>query len=60
MLWLQFLFWKVTNYSKEFIDKINCMSGKYSRWAIFQDLITMMAISMANACDKRQAKRTRR
>ena len=24
-----------TNYSKEFIDKINCMSGKYSRWAIF-------------------------
>ena len=27
-----------TNYSKEFIDKINCMSGKYSRWAIFQDL----------------------
>ena len=45
-----------TNYSKEFIDKINCMSGKYSRWAIFQDLITMMAISMANACDKRQAK----
>lgn len=45
-----------TNYLKEFIDKINCMSGKYSRWAIFQDLITMMAISMANACDKRQAK----
>ena len=45
-----------TNYSKEFIDIINCMSGKYSRWAIFQDLITMMAISMANACDKRQAK----
>ena len=41
-----------TNYSKEFIDKINCMSGKYSRWGIFQDLITMMAISMANACDR--------
>ena len=45
-----------TNYSKEFIDKINCMSGKYSRWAIFQDLITMIAITMANAYDKRQAK----
>lgn len=44
-----------TNYTKEFIDKINYMSGKFSRWAVFQDLVTMMAISIANACDKQQA-----
>lgn len=39
------------------MNKINYMSEKFSRWSVFQDLITMAAISIANSCDIRQAER---
>ncbi len=43
------------NSIKKFIDKINSMSGKYSRWEILNDLVTMYAISLANTCDRKRA-----
>ena len=60
MLWLQFLFWKVQIIQRNLLIKLIVCQGNTPDGQFFQDLITMMAISMANACDKRQAKETRR
>lgn len=39
-------------YQKNIVDTLIGMCGRFSRWQIWQDFITMVAISISNAVDK--------
>lgn len=40
------------NHQKEFIKIFNRLSGKYSRWEIWSDFVTLSAIAISNTVDK--------
>lgn len=42
-------------HQKEFVRLVDGLSGRYSRWTIWADFITMAAISLSNAVDKSNA-----
>lgn len=44
-----------TEHQKEFAHLFDSLCGRYSRWEVWADFITMAAIEISNATDKANA-----